>query len=209
MISEIKVQSTDRRDNFLLAMYNQMWGNINRHILVIWQSVAALLGAFALLALIAKNVLPADLACSLLVVVCAWVGAHVIDANYWFARNLLIITNIERQFLSSEDLRRIHPYFQNHRKPSVLDHLLVQGCLAASVFLLILGWHFFTRVIPGVRLPWCDFQPFRSLPYIVTAVSVVLLILFKRKEKRSYEVLLSNAPGISVSFPGEHDDTTV
>jgi hypothetical protein len=180
-------------------MYSQMWGNINRHILVIWQSVAALLGAFALLALIEKNVLPADLACALLVVICAWVGAHVIDANYWFARNLLIITNIERQFLSTEDLRDIHPYFQGHRKPSVLDHLLVQACLAATVFLLILGWHFIARVVPGLRSPWRNFEVLRSLPYAVTSVAIVLLILFKRKEKRSYEELLRGSPGISVS----------
>jgi hypothetical protein len=199
------IQSTDRRDNFLLAMYNQMWGNINRHILVIWQSVGALLGAFALLALIEKNVFPVDLACSLLVVICAWVGAHVIDANYWFARNLLIITNIERQFLSPQDLRNVHPYFQDHRKPSLLDHLLVQGCLAATVFLLIVGWHLITRVLPGVRLPWNDFQLLRSLPYAVTLVSVVLLILFKTKEKRSYEALLRDAPGIAISQRSEHD----
>jgi hypothetical protein len=80
-------EGSERRDAFLLAMYNQMWGNIDRHILVIWQSVGALLGAFAVLALTEKHVLPIDLACSLMVVICAWVTAHVIDANNWFARN--------------------------------------------------------------------------------------------------------------------------
>src|SRR2546429_6576199 len=123
-------------------MYSEMWGNINRHILVIWQSVAALLGAFAVLALIEKKVLPVDLACGLLALICAWVGAHVIDANYWFARNLVIIANIERQFLSVNDGKLIHPYFLAHRKSTGLDHLAVQAWLAIGIFALLIGWHF-------------------------------------------------------------------
>lgn len=190
-------ETSKRRDDFLLAMYNQMWGNIDRHILVIWQSVGALLGAFAVLALIEKNVLPVDLACSLMVVICAWVAAHVIDANFWFTRNLVIIINIERQFLLAKDLHDIHPYFLDHRKPK-LDHLVVQGCLAASVFLLISGWHFFTRVAPGFDLPWRNLEFFRALPYVVALVAAVLLTLFKRKHKASYEALLRNSPGISM-----------
>jgi hypothetical protein len=191
-------ESSKRRDDFLLAMYNQMWGNIDRHILVIWQSVGALLGAFAVLALIEKHVLPIDLACSLIVVICAWVAAHVIDANYWFARNLLIISNIERQFLTVKDLRNIHPYFRSHRKPSLLDHLLVQGCLAGSVFLLITIWHFFTRVVTGFDLPWSNFEPLRALPYVVTCVAVIGLLHFKKKQKKSYDGLRRDSPGISM-----------
>jgi hypothetical protein len=190
-------ECSERRDAFLLAMYNQMWGNINRHILVIWQSVGALLSAFAVLALIEKNVLPVDLACSLMVVICAWVAAHVIDANFWFTRNLVIIINIERQFLSAKDLHDIHPYFKDHRKPK-LDHLVVQGFLAASVFLLIAGWHFSTRVAPGFDMPWRNFEFFRALPYVVALVAAGLLILFKQKQKASYEALLRKSPGISI-----------
>jgi hypothetical protein len=132
-------ERSQRRADFLIAMYGQMWGNVDRHILVIWQSVAALLGAFAVLALIEKNLLPVDVACALLALICAWVGAHVIDANYWFARNLVIIVNIERQFLSSTDAQLVHPYFLKHRKPSVLDHLAVQAWLAAGIFLLVIA----------------------------------------------------------------------
>jgi hypothetical protein len=194
-----QVDEVRRRDDFLLAMYGQMWGNIDRHILVIWQSVAALLGAFAVLALIEKNVLPVDLACSLLVLICAWVGAHVIDANYWFARNLVIITNIERQFLSASDIQGIHPYFSNHRKPAVLDHLAIQAWLAGGVFGLIIGWHFFTRVVPGFSSQWSNLNFFRALPYILSLVAALLLVYFRKKQKTSYTKLLKRSPGIPVS----------
>ena len=192
-------EDSPRRDDFLLAMYGQMWGNIDRHILVIWQSVAALLGAFAVFALIEKNVLPVDLACALLVLISAWVGAHVIDANYWFARNLVIITNIERQFLSAKDLQRIHPYFSTHRKPTMLDHLAVQAWLAVGVFALVIGWHFGTRVVPGFSSPWSNFEPVRVLPYIVTSVAAVLLVHLRRTQKASYTHLLKASPGIAVN----------
>ena len=190
---------SSRRDAFLLAMYGEMWGNINRHILVIWQSVAALIGAFAVLASIEKRVLSVDLACALLVLICAWVGAHVIDANYWFARNLVIITNIERQFLSADDGKLIHPYFLTPREPSVLDHLAVQAWLAVGVFVLFIGWHFCTRVAPGLCAPWRNFEGARSLPYIISAVAALLLVRFRKKQKTSYRKLLRESPGAPVT----------
>ena len=133
-----------------------------------------------------------------MVVICAWVGAHVVDANYWFARNLVIITNIERQFLFAEDRHQIHPYFAGHRKPTVLDHLAVQAWLAAGVYLLVVGWHFFTRVVPGFTSPWHDLQFSRSLPYVVTVVAGALLTGFVRKQRASYQALLRDSPGITI-----------
>lgn len=176
-------------------MYGQMWGNIDRHILVIWQSVAALLGAFAVFALIEKNVLPVDLACALLVLICAWVGAHVIDANYWFARNLVIITNIEREFLSANDVQKIHFYFSRHRPLTMLDHLAVQAWLAGGVFVLMIGWHFCTRVVPGVSSRWSDFEFIRALPYIVASLAIVLLARLRKKQRAAYIKLREASPG--------------
>jgi len=187
-----------RKDDFLLAMYRETWGNINRHILVVWQSVAALLGAFAVLALIEKKVLPIDLACALLVLICAWVGAHVIDSNYWFARNLIIITNIERQFLDMMQGRLIHPYFLKDRPPSMLDHLYVQACLAGGVLALVIGWHFFTRVTPGFASPLSNFDPARVLPYLVFIVSAGCLMRLRKKQKKATAWLIRESPGAPV-----------
>jgi hypothetical protein len=180
-------------------MYGQMWGNIDRHILVIWQSVATLFSAFAVLALIEKKVISLDLACTLLVLICAWVGAHVVDSNYWFARNIHIIANIEPQFLVPNDGHLIHPYFAADHKPRMLDHLVVQAYLAGGVFLLIVGWHLSERVAPGLRSPWNEFEILRALPYIVAAVNVALLRFFWRKQRARYADLLRKSPGASVT----------
>jgi hypothetical protein len=84
----------DRRADFLIEMYKQMWTNINRHILVVWQSVSVLVGTLAAFALVEKKVISLDVACALVVLISAWLVAHTIDANYWFNRNLAIISNI-------------------------------------------------------------------------------------------------------------------
>jgi hypothetical protein len=43
------------RSDFLLKMYDQMFNDIDTHILVVWQSVAVVVGAFAVLADIQKR----------------------------------------------------------------------------------------------------------------------------------------------------------
>src|SRR5437773_7456899 len=126
------------RTQFLLEMYKQMWSNINRHIVVVWQSVSVLLGTFAVFALVEKRVVSLDFASALMVVIAAWLAAHVIDANYWYNRNLAIIVNIERQFLTVEDLRLIHPYFGSPRRTTILDHLKIQAVLAGGVYILVI-----------------------------------------------------------------------
>src|ERR1700733_12699076 len=91
------------RSDFLIAMYNQMMNDINRHIIVVWQAVGVLFGAFAVLALVEKQIITMDVAASLIIILCIWVIAHVYDSSYWYNRNLVIIANIERQFLRHED----------------------------------------------------------------------------------------------------------
>ena len=46
------------RKEFLLKMYDQMFNDINTHILVVWQSVGVVVGAFAVFALVEKNIIP-------------------------------------------------------------------------------------------------------------------------------------------------------
>lgn len=96
----------DDRREFLLEMYRQMFADINRHMTVVWQAVSVVVGAFAILALVEKDIIPIDIAVALIVVLCAWMYAHMLDGGYWYNRNLAMISNIERQFLVKSDLKR-------------------------------------------------------------------------------------------------------
>jgi hypothetical protein len=112
-------QPMERRDEFLKEMYGEMWNNINRHLTVSWQAVAVLAGGFALFfGLADRQAIAIDGAAALMPLVAAWQLCHVYDANTWFKRNLGIVSNIERQFLTRRDEKEIEFYFtEPHRTP--------------------------------------------------------------------------------------------
>lgn len=194
----------DRRADFLIEMYKQMWTNINRHILVVWQSVSVLVGTLAAFALVEKKVISLDVACSLVVMISAWLVAHTIDANYWFNRNLAIISNIERQFLHSNDLCLIQSYFNTHREAGpLLDHLAVQALLGGAFTLLVLVYHFIERVLPGIGAPWATFQVLGALPYITFLVAAPALWRWHRIETRKYETFSKESPGLAMAAPAD------
>jgi hypothetical protein len=190
-----------RRD-FLLAMYGQLMNDINRHIVVVWQSVGVLFGAFAVFALVEKRIISLDIATSLIVILCTWVIAHVYDAGYWYNRNLVIIANIERQFLKPSDLREIHYYFGRHRKTGALiTHLEIQMYLALGVAMLVLAAHFFTVVLPV----WQKAKEGTGLTYLPWAAAVIGLAFWawsKRKFATRYETFIANSPGREIDDSG-------
>lgn len=193
---------SDRTD-FLLKMYDQMFNDINTHILVVWQSVAVLVGAFAVFALVEKAIIPMDVAAALIVLLCGWLLAHLYDASYWYNRNLVIIANIERQFLATSDLKGIQYYFGKHRsKSAMLTHLKIQYALGCGIAILFLLFHFYTRVAPGFGSPISNFEPMRALPYLVLVACLIWLRWLRRNRISSYEEFLRNSPGIEVETAG-------
>jgi hypothetical protein len=144
-----KSELDDSRPEFLIAMYNQMMNDINRHIVVVWQSVGVLLGAFAVFALVEKHVISIDIASTLILILCIGMLAHVYDASYWYNRNLVIIANIERLFLRQSDLHDVHYYFGQHRRAgAMITHLETQLWLAVGVAVVVLIVHFATQIWP-------------------------------------------------------------
>ena len=183
----------DARNQFLIEMYKAMWDNVNRHIGVIWSSVTVLFGAFAALGLVEKNVLPIDLAVALVVTVSMWHLGHIYDASYWVNRNLLIVRNIERQFLTKRDVREIHYYFgREPRQDKMIEHFRVQFSLGISVPILMLLYHFSKRGMPGSRTAE---ELFKLAPYAILVVGLILVAILRHKHKTSYQRLRENSPG--------------
>lgn len=176
-------------------MYGQLMNDINRHIVVVWQSVGVLFGAFAVFALVEKKLISQDIATSLIVLLCGWVIAHVYDASHWYNRNLVIIANIERQFLKVSDLREIHYYFGRHRKTgAIINHLEIQMYLAIGVALLVLGTHFVAVLLPV----WQKAKEGSGLMYLPWGTAIFVIYIWwrsKRKAAASYSTFLQNSPG--------------
>ncbi len=174
--------------------------DIDRHIMVVWQSVSVLVGAIAVFALVEKQVLSSDFACAFMVLIAGWLVGHVYEGAYWYNRNLAIIANIERQFLKApSDLHHIHYYFGRHRRVNtVLDQLKLQYGLAIGVAVLFLLYHFIQRVQPGLSAPFSNFDPPRALPYVLALVVAILLDKFRRRLNNKYQEFLDKSPGIEI-----------
>lgn len=193
----------DDRKEFLLKMYDQMMNDINTHILVVWQSVGVAVGAFAIFGLTEKNIVPIDVAAALQVILSCWLLANLYDAAYWYNRNLVIIANIERQFLGESDLKEIHYYFGKHRaKTSMLTHLRIQWWLGVVLATLFLVYHLLARVTPGLRQPFNHFELVRTLPYLSALLSFILLRELRDNRRRSYEEFIMNSPGKEIRIEG-------
>jgi hypothetical protein len=187
------------REQLLLKMYDQMFSDINRHIMVIWQSIGVLVGAFAIFALVEKKVVSLDIATSIVLLLSAWLLAHLFDASYWYNRNLVIIANIERQFLKKEDLKNIHYYFGAHRPNNkMIEHLRIQLALGLGLGGIVVCYHFIERVLPGFFLSWSNFDPLRGLPYLIIIISFFYLRYLKERTKDKYQEFINNSPGIDV-----------
>jgi hypothetical protein len=186
-----------------MRMYDQMFNDINTHILVVWQSVGVLVGAFAIFALTEKQVISLDVAAALIVLIAAWLIGHLYDASYWYNRNLVIIANIERQFLKRSDLRDVHYYFGKHRrKGTMIMHLRIQYALALGIGFIVVLFHFFTRVAKGFGSPWSSLEPLRSLPYVILVLAAVALRRLKSHREKAYAEFLENSPGKAVDTDG-------
>ena len=186
----------DDRKEFLVQMYNQMFNDINRHIMVVWQSIGVLIGAFAIFALVEKNIVSLDVAVSLIVLLAAWLVAHLLDASYWYNRNLVIVANIERQFLTKDDLKAIHYYFGAHRpKNRMITHLKIQVALGVGLVTLVIGYHASVRVLPGVSSPLSSFEFSRSLPYLLLVASLAYIWRVSKSRDAAYAEFVTNSPG--------------
>jgi hypothetical protein len=185
-----------RRAEFLQKMYAQMFDDIKVQLQVVWQAVAVVAGTFGLFALVDKGVIPLDVATSVIILIASWLIAHVLEASYWYNRNLVIIANIERQFLKQQDLRDIHYYFGKHRKVgAMIYHLRIQFLFGLCIAVVVLFYHFSIRVLPAICEPWSNLELNRALPYIVAALAVVTLYYHRNQKAEAYKAFLRNSPG--------------
>ena len=128
----------------------------------------------------------------------------MLDAGYWYNRNLVIIANIERQFLDKSDLKDIYFYWGKHRsvKNKMITHIRIQAVLGSALASLVLAFHFFTRVWDGLWEPLSAFDPVRMLPYLASLTMLALCVHLKRDRDAAYANFRTNSPGIDVDTSG-------
>lgn len=191
------MSNTNYREELLLRLYDQLWNSINVRITGIWQCIGVLGGAFVVLALVEKNIIPVDIAISIIVLLAGWLLWNVQDASYWYNRNLCIIANIEKQFLLRSDARNIHHYMVEHRPHKMITHLRIQCYLGIGIILIFIAYHLSERIVPGFSIPLREatFDLKRCIPYLTLLFVVVFLLMLRKQHKCKYKEFVSKSPG--------------
>lgn len=190
----IDEKSLERRDELLLRMYDQLWNSINSHILGIWQSIGVVIGAFAVFALVEKQTIPIDWAVSLILILCIWLISNVVDSSYWYNRNLVIIANIEKDFLPKKDGKDISYYYLEHRrKNKKITHFKIQLWFSIGIGGLFLLYHLINRLYPLLSTIKNDIQAF--IPYMILIIGIFVLYSLEKKRNSDYNDIIVNSPG--------------
>jgi hypothetical protein len=179
-------------------MYDQMHREIAQHFSVVWQAIAIIGAGFAIL-LRSDGSSLTDFTISAMILINSWLVAHIYNSNYWYNRNLVIIANIERQFLKNSDLQHVHYYFGKHRSIyAMVTHLRLQRDFAFILYILVILQHFYTRILPGISESICNFDWPRSIPYILIIIAYLYLKNCGLENVKKYREFLKNSPGIQI-----------
>jgi len=194
------------RKRFLIELYNQLWNSINKRLSLIWESIGVLAGAFAIFALTEKNIISLNYATAIIIIISAWFLAHTIDMSFWYNRNLAMIANIERLFLSIKDVKLIYPYFAERRKNKMVSYLKIQAALGIGIIVIVTAIHFFQKIIPVIRCVNA-FEGESIIPYLILLACVILLVRFKKIRNADYDRFLKTSPGKDITIGSRKNQT--
>ncbi len=186
----------EARQKFLMSMYDQMWNNMNRHINIIWQPVTVIftiIGSILVAETQNLNVSIIFVIIFLAFLVIGWFLAHVYDSSNWYNRNLVIATNIEKQFLFDSDGKEIHPFFKfpQHAKNKMITHFTIQYHLGIGLALAI-SLYWIAKIIQN-KLGLFNISIYIPLVGVIIAAYYVYKI--KEGRDQAYENLVKSSPG--------------
>lgn len=124
------------RKEFILRMYARFWDNVARAEDSAWRMFAAYIGIFAALYFFSSligvfGVLVVFLIFSSMAVLL------MIRANLWYARNLGLISNIEKEFLYKDDYGRLLPFY--FKKKPIFLNKEIYNIQAVSYYFIYIG----------------------------------------------------------------------
>jgi len=188
------------RKEMLLRLYDQLWQSIHVYVAIIWQSTGVLVSAFAVFALSEKGIISLDIAVTLIVAMCGWFLANLLEVSFWYNRNLAIIANIEKEFLEKGDLSKIHHYFQSHRPNNkMIRRFKIQFLLGIVILAIFLYLHLFDRFLPILMFSRKDFTTYCVLPYLLLIAVVIYLFTSWKFRKEKYESFIKQSPGVDLN----------
>lgn len=183
-------------EKILIEMYSQLMHDVNRHIIIVWQSICMLIAAITAFALIKDNLFSLDMAASVALIACIWLLAHVYDASFWYNRNIVIIANIEQQFLRQDDGGEMKFFFSENQPKGVYMSHCIQRALGISVAVLVLGFQFYETILP-ILLKQSKFEIFNAAPWIIAACGGLIWAIKASSNVKKYNEFIKNSSGLT------------
>lgn len=179
----------EKREEFLLKMYETTWHNIARTDEALWRFFIAYVTVIIAAIFVSDKYLN-DIFYGLIIAVfiTAVATCYSFNVNLWFLRNLLIVGNLEAVFLDANDYGKIIPgkwkppfkaSFINLKEfPTILG-------FAYPVFAILMATNYWGRL--------CDEQKHILKPYfIIVSILVIIYIYFMNDW---FNEIKKNAPG--------------
>ncbi len=192
----------DRKD-FLLAMYKELFNNIDRHISLSWQSISIVAAFLTSFILTEKFKVPSFITVFFLIIIITWTIARLIDAEHWYERNIHIISNIEKIFLTEDDdAKNIHYYFtKNRTKKNKLESVLIQSFASTMLWMIAVGYYVW-RIPKSIKenLHVFDVNIETGVLMSFSVILAILLYIYRQKNLKSIEKLRTRSPGLNTSI---------
>lgn len=183
-----------QRHDFILHYYNMAVKDLDRHLLIGWQTIAVVAGAAASLSLGYKGDLPVPIAVVVTVVVLCWGMLNIIDANFWALRAIAFLANVEAVYFRESDRQFFNPYAGKHPRYELLRTLAYQAWLilallaVAVVFAIWSGLDYGSVTEPRDVLLWS-----LSLWFLLGGIWVIFTSW--RRQLGGYRRFVKDSPG--------------
>jgi hypothetical protein len=178
--------SNERRDRFLLSMYDTFWSNINRANDTAWKVFAAYAALFAGLTL-ARTIIGTLVVGVVIITFSLLAAALSFNSNLWFVRNVALISRIEEQFLDPTDYGKIVPPSWRRKEPSFASTEV--WWVLAAVYILI------TLLTAAVL--FVSISPVEQVMLgVYLTISLVATGRYERSQERKYKNFLKEIDGL-------------
>lgn len=190
------------RKDFLITSCKHLYDSINTHYKFSWDIAILFISTLAVFIKHGEgDVVITDFITTICLSIAMWAIAHIYESNFWYRRNIAIISNIERQFLYQEDDKEIHHYFKKQNiKYSIIDSLKINLVLVIFISVILLIYHISYRLIPYCNNSTGDHHCSCLtifLPYLSLFVLYCCLVQpTKTKREKDYYDFIMNSPGI-------------
>lgn len=169
-----KSTTSSDEDEFLIHVYDQMFTTINRIHNNIWDMVIVIVGGMGVWNLYYQCCFwyAFDIIAIGYIIVLSWILTRLVDFNYWCNRNLIIVRNIEDEFLKNSK-ERIYKNFRaaccnyNRYRTSILIQIFFVGIVLIGTICCYFYFRYFIL---------CKLEHFIS-PYLFWGCLVIIPFL--------------------------------